>query len=76
MMNGGIICRKPVVPLVVYDRLVVLPGVLLEEMVSKIRVPGFLPIEVIAYFPGNPILIGAITFPASLLKAKLQSKMC
>ena len=67
VMDGGIACvsQKLVVPLMVHDRLVVLVRVLPEKMSSEIRIPGARCVEIIGYFLGNSVLIGAMDFPAT-----------
>ena len=60
--------RGLVVPLVIHNRLVILFRVLLEKMLSEIRIRGASAIEIIDCIPGDVGLIGAITFAACVLE--------
>ena len=76
VMNGGIcLSQKLVVPFMLFDRLVVLLSVFPGKMASEFCVPGAHFIAIIGYLQGNLVLVGTISFPASLLGGGLQSEM-
>ena len=57
-----------------FDCLVVLLSVFPGKMALEVCIPGAHFIAIIGYLQGNLVLVGAISFPASLLGGGLQSE--